>query len=119
MYRKKNILVISGHDPTGGAGIIADTETAIGKKIRVLSILSCITAQNSSKVINVKSVPSGYISKCYELIRSEFKIDGIKIGLLPSISISKEVQKILSKKRIKIFQLFLIQYSIQVVIINS
>ena len=32
MYRKKNILVISGHDPTGGAGIIADTETAIGKK---------------------------------------------------------------------------------------
>ena len=43
MGRKKNILVISGHDPTGGAGIIADTETAIGKKIRVLSILSCIT----------------------------------------------------------------------------
>ena len=101
MGRKKNILVISGHDPTGGAGIIADTETAIGKKIRVLSILSCITAQNSSKVINVKSVPSGYISKCYELIRSEFKIDGIKIGLLPSVSISKEVQKILSKKENK------------------
>ena len=66
-----------------------------------MSILSCITAQNSSKVINVKSVPSGYISKCYELIRSEFKIDGIKIGLLPSISISKEVQKILSKKENK------------------
>ena len=35
MYRKKNILVISGHDPTGGAGIIADTETAIGKRDNV------------------------------------------------------------------------------------
>ena len=28
MKKKKVILIIGGHDPTGGAGIVADIETA-------------------------------------------------------------------------------------------
>ena len=95
---KKNILIIGGHDPTGGAGISADQETAYSKKIRVLSILSCFTVQNSSKVSSVHYVPKGYITKCYDQITKEFKINSIKIGLVPSLDAAKEILKIICKE---------------------
>ena len=95
---QKNILIIGGHDPTGGAGISADQEAAYSKKIRFLSILSCLTVQNSSKVSAVHIVPKGYITKCYAQIRREFKINGIKIGLVPSLDAAKEILKIIDKK---------------------
>ena len=51
MKKKKIILVIGGHDPTGGAGIVADIETAGHYNFHALSILSCTTIQNTSKII--------------------------------------------------------------------
>tara|TARA_Y100000768_G_scaffold102082_1_gene74581 strand:+ start:1415 stop:2173 length:759 start_codon:yes stop_codon:yes gene_type:complete len=98
---QKNILIIGGHDPTGGAGISADHEAAYSKNIRVLSIISCLTVQNSSKVSAVHSVPKGYITQCYNQIRKEFKINGIKIGLIPSLNTAKEIFKIINKKENK------------------
>ena len=53
MKKKKIILVIGGHDPTGGAGIVADIETAANFKLHALSILTCTTIQNRNKMIKI------------------------------------------------------------------
>ena len=55
MKRSKNLLVISGHDPTGGAGIQADIEVSRNFNIKVFSVLTCTTIQNTSKVTKVTS----------------------------------------------------------------
>ena len=101
MQKKKVILIIGGHDPTSGAGISADIETANYFNFHSLSILTCSTIQNTSKVIKVNDMPKDYIYNCYKEVIKEFKINVIKIGLLPSIKSSKEVFKIINDRRVK------------------
>lgn len=101
MKKKKIILLIGGHDPTGGAGIGADIETASYFNFHSLSILTCSTIQNSNGVYKINSMPKNYIYESYKKIIEEFKINVIKIGLLPSIQSSSEVLKIINDKKLK------------------
>ena len=98
--KKKIILIISGHDPTGGAGITADIETANYFNFHSVSILTCSTVQNTQGVLEINRMPESYIYKNFLAIIKEFKIDVIKIGLLPNIKASKEVMRIINHKKI-------------------
>ena len=100
MKKKKIILIISGHDPTGGAGITADIETANYFNFHSVSILTCSTVQNTKGVFKVNKMPENYIYKSFLGIIKEFKIDVIKIGLLPNIKASKEVMRIINHKKV-------------------
>ena len=101
MRKKKVILIIGGHDPTGGAGITADIETANHFNCHPLSILTCTTIQDTSGVIKINNMPKDYIYKCFDKLIKEFKVNVIKIGLIPSLAASKEILRILSNKKIK------------------
>ena len=101
MRKKKVILIIGGHDPTGGAGITADIETANHFNCHPLSILTCTTIQDTSGVTKISNMPKDYIYKCFDKLINEFKVNVIKIGLIPSLTASKEILKILSNKKIK------------------
>ena len=98
--KKKIILIISGHDPTGGAGITADIETANYFNFHSVSILTCSTVQNTQGVVGINKMPENYIYKSFLGIIKEFKIDVIKIGLLPNIKASKEVMRIINHKKV-------------------
>ena len=101
MRKKKVILIIGGHDPTGGAGITADIETANHFNCHPLSILTCTTIQDTSGVIKINNMPKDYIYKCFDKLIKEFKVNAIKIGLIPSLAASKEISRILNSKKIK------------------
>ena len=101
MRKKKVILIIGGHDPTGGAGITADIETANHFNCHPLSILTCTTIQDTSGVIKINNMPKDYIYKCFDKLIKEFKVNVIKIGLIPSLTASKEISRILNNKKIK------------------
>ena len=77
----KIILIIGGHDPTGGAGITADIETANHFNCHPLSILTCTTIQDTSGVIKINNMPKDYIYKCFDKLIKEFKVNAIKINL--------------------------------------
>ena len=98
--KKKIILIIGGHDPTGGAGITADIETANYFNFHSVSILTCSTVQNTQGVLEINKMPENYIYKSFLGIIKEFKIDVIKIGLLPNIKASKEVMRIINHKKV-------------------
>lgn len=100
MKRSKNLLVISGHDPTGGAGIQADIEVSRNFNIKVFSVLTCTTIQNTSKVTKVTSSKKNYINKSINEIIKEFKIDGVKIGVIPNLSVAKEIYNSLIKHKL-------------------
>ena len=46
-------------------------------------------------------MPKDYIYNCFKEIVKEFKVNVIKIGLLPNINASKEVLKIINDRRMK------------------
>ena len=41
--KKETILVIGGHDPTGGAGIQADIETITSFNCHAVTLITCLT----------------------------------------------------------------------------
>ena len=67
MQKKKIILIIGGHDPTGGAGITADIETANHFNCHPLSILTRTTIQDTSGVTKISNMPKDYIYKCFDV----------------------------------------------------
>ncbi len=101
MKKKKVILIIGGHDPTSGAGISADIETSSHFGCHAISLLTCTTIQNTNKIFKVNKMPKNYIINGFKELISEFKINVIKIGLIPNIQASKEILELLNSTKIK------------------
>ncbi len=78
----KCVLTIAGSDSSGGAGIQADLKTFFAFGVYGMSAITSVTAQNSLRVNGIVSLSKEFISLQIESILSDFKIDGIKIGML-------------------------------------
>ncbi len=76
------VLVLSGLDPSGGAGINADIETLSAHKVASLPIITVLTAQNTQKIGRIQAVDMALITEQIDLLRQDIKIDAIKVGLL-------------------------------------
>lgn len=92
---EKTVLAVSGLDPTGGAGLIADVSFMRGEKVHTLGIPTAITVQTGRKVIMVKGVPKVYLRESLAALRKTFRISGVKIGMLPSQGIARELYRFL------------------------
>ena len=82
MPNRKNILVISGLDPSGGAGISADIETIHSLNFRALPIITTLTSQNTQSVSLASSVDIKIIDSQLKSLMDDIRIDAIKLGLL-------------------------------------
>ena len=51
--KKPVVLTISGHDPSGGAGIQADIETLAALDCHACSVITALTDQDTRNVIHV------------------------------------------------------------------
>ena len=84
-----NILFIGGHDPTGGAGLQADIETALAHGCRACTLVTCLTTQDSS---NVRALhPQGVATLLAQLdcLLNDIRPDVVKIGLLGAPAIAR------------------------------
>jgi hydroxymethylpyrimidine/phosphomethylpyrimidine kinase len=97
-----NVLVFSGLDPSGGAGLNADIETLHTNQVNTLPIATVLTAQNSQTFKSTYNVDVNLIKQQYQLIEDEFKIDAIKLGLLGDKKQLSMIGNILRNKNIPI-----------------
>ncbi len=79
------ILVLSGLDPCGGAGIAADIETLNRFGITPLPIVTTLTVQNTQHVEFIQAVDCQLIEKQLNTLAEDIDINIIKIGLLSSV----------------------------------
>jgi len=54
---KSKLLIIAGSDSSGGAGIQADIKTATSLGVYAMTAITAITAQNTTGVKSIVSVP--------------------------------------------------------------
>ncbi|XSZ47469.1 bifunctional hydroxymethylpyrimidine kinase/phosphomethylpyrimidine kinase [Francisella noatunensis] len=78
-------LTIGGSDSSSGAGIQADIKTANNIGVHACTIISCVTAQNSTNILNIEKVSKGIFKEQIQAISKEFKIKVIKTSVLSSI----------------------------------
>ncbi len=83
MCEKPTVLIISGLDPTGGAGIAKDIITVSENGCHPLSLISSLTVQNSIEFISTKPINVKYLKAALTALKKEFTFNAIKIGLIP------------------------------------
>lgn len=93
----KTILVIGGHDPSGGAGIQADIESIAANGGHAISAITALTVQDTVNVSRIEPVPVDLFQQTLETLDGDFEIDAIKIGLIGDSTIAGEIADFLDK----------------------
>lgn len=78
------MLSIAGHDPSGGAGIQADLETAAVLGVHGCSLITCLTLQDSHNVRALQPIDNAFIERQLELLLADIPVHACKLGLLGS-----------------------------------
>lgn len=91
------VLCFSGHDPTGGAGIQADSESISAMGCHAISVITCLTVQDTHNVYSVKPLDVAYILQQARVVLSDIKVSAIKIGLLGNCEIVTALVSILDE----------------------
>jgi hydroxymethylpyrimidine/phosphomethylpyrimidine kinase len=98
----KVVLTIAGSDSSGGAGIQADLKTFEAFGVFGTSAITVLTAQNTSGVRSIESLPVKFIKEQIEAVLDDFDVAAIKIGMLYSKQIIEVVGQIISTLKIPI-----------------
>lgn len=80
----KKILTIAGSDCSGGAGIQADIKTITAHKMYAMSVITSLTAQNTTGVYGIIDTPADFTAKQIDCVFSDIRPDAVKIGMLSS-----------------------------------
>ncbi|GHB02767.1 bifunctional hydroxymethylpyrimidine kinase/phosphomethylpyrimidine kinase [Modicisalibacter luteus] len=76
------VLVLAGHDPTGGAGLIADAEAITACGGWPVTIPTSLTVQSTQDVLRVMPCEAEDIRNMAWALLDEFDIAAIKVGLI-------------------------------------
>lgn len=87
------ILCLSGHDPTGGAGIQADIETIAALDGHALTVITAYTVQDTANVVRVTAPDPSLFKAQIETLLADGPIQAVKIGLLGSAGQIPEIVK--------------------------
>ena len=101
MKPKAKILIIAGSDSSGGAGIQADLKTVTSLGAYGMTAITAVTAQNTIGVFSVLSVSPDQIKKQIVFTSSDIRPNAVKIGMLHSSQIIREVISSIKKNNLK------------------
>lgn len=79
---RPHVLVLSGLDPSGGAGIQADIQAITALGCHPLPVLSCVTVQDTRNVYNASTIDPEIIRQQLERLADDSPIHAIKTGAL-------------------------------------
>ncbi|MCP4346706.1 MAG: bifunctional hydroxymethylpyrimidine kinase/phosphomethylpyrimidine kinase [Desulfobacterales bacterium] len=94
-YRK--VLTIAGSDSGGGAGIQADLKTFSALRCYGMSVITALTAQNTTSVTGIHAVPASFVEEQMEAVLTDIGTDAVKIGMLFSVELIESVARQLKK----------------------
>ena len=97
MKPRAKILIIAGSDSSGGAGIQADIKTVTALGCYAMTAVTAITAQNTTGVKSIVAIPPKEIANQILFTINDIKPEAIKIGMLHSADVIKNVISCLKK----------------------
>ena len=93
----KTVLTIAGSDCSGGAGIQADIKTMIMNGVYAMSVITALTAQNTTGVFGIQETPVEFVDQQMDCVFQDIFPDAVKIGMLSSPEIMHHVAAGLQK----------------------
>ncbi len=89
----KKVLTIAGSDCSGGAGIQADIKTITAHKMYAMSVITALTAQNTTGVYDVLEATPEFVGNQLDCIFEDIKPDAVKIGMVSNTDIIYVIAK--------------------------
>lgn len=80
----KTALTIAGSDSCGGAGIQADIKTMTMNGVYAMSVITALTAQNTTGVSGILEVAPDFLKKQIDAVFEDISPDAVKIGMVSS-----------------------------------
>ncbi len=81
------VLTIAGSDCSGGAGIQADLKTMMAHNVYGMSVITALTAQNTTGVYGVLETPPEFVAQQIDCVFQDIRPDAVKIGMVPDCGI--------------------------------
>ena len=98
------VLLISGSDSGGGAGLQADIKTCTSLGVFTTNAVTAITAQNTTGVHKVHTLPGELVRDQIRAVCSDIGTSAIKVGMLGSAAnvqvVSEELRAMNCKQRV-------------------
>jgi hydroxymethylpyrimidine/phosphomethylpyrimidine kinase len=98
----KNLLIIGGHDPTSGAGIVRDSLVCAEFGVHPLTVITCLTVQNNLRFGQAKPVSAEIFLQSLEILFEDFEIEVVKLGMFCNIEIMQAFAEFIKNKNLKI-----------------
>jgi len=96
----KKALTVAGSDSGGGAGIQADLKTFAALQVYGMTAITAVTAQNTSRVKGVHSLPADFVAEQMEAVIEDIGVDALKTGMLANTAIVKAVAASVKKHKL-------------------
>ncbi|AFA47314.1 bifunctional hydroxymethylpyrimidine kinase/phosphomethylpyrimidine kinase [Acetobacterium woodii] len=87
----KKVLSIAGSDCSGGAGIQADIKTIAAHQMYAMTVITVLTAQNTTGVYGIAEVASEFVAKQMDCVFSDIFPDAVKIGMVYNAEIIRTI----------------------------
>lgn len=92
---RPHLLICAGVDPTGGAGLVRDIETATHFGVSTSVAVTAITAQDNHKVHDVWPLSGSWVLAQMQAALGAHPVRAIKIGMLGTTEIAVAVANLL------------------------
>jgi hydroxymethylpyrimidine/phosphomethylpyrimidine kinase len=79
-------LTIAGSDSSGGAGIQADLKTFAAFGVYGASVITALTAQNTTGVSAVHQVPADFVAAQINAVFADLDVKAVKIGMVGQLA---------------------------------
>lgn len=93
---RPDVLICAGLDPSGGAGLIADTRVVHELGGRPVGIVTALTVQNTTAVLSTEAMNVDVVREQLEFLLSDVEVRAVKIGMIGSSEIAKSISQALA-----------------------
>lgn len=87
----RKVLTIAGSDCSGGAGIQADLKTMCVHGVYGMSVITALTAQNTTGVADVLEASPEFVAKQIDCVFNDIRPNAVKIGMVSNSEIIKVI----------------------------
>ncbi|MBN1552618.1 hydroxymethylpyrimidine/phosphomethylpyrimidine kinase [bacterium] len=78
------VLIVSGLDPTGSAGLLSDIRAAAASRVRIAPIIAATTIQNRNGMFGFHAIPADFLKNQLDVLIKDSKPNAMKIGVIGS-----------------------------------
>jgi hydroxymethylpyrimidine/phosphomethylpyrimidine kinase len=96
---RPDVLVCAGLDPSGGAGILADTRVLHELGARAIGVVTTLTIQNTTGVIGSHAVDAEIVSHQLAFVMTDVEVQAVKIGMIGSGEVARALASTLQLTR--------------------